>query len=188
VDPFTAGMRSAAGAPVYLAVVFVPMTLQASLQYSDGWRAAWIFFATPSSAARLILAAKNFVAVWFLGSYLLLLAAIWSFYYDRIWHAFFHAAMIGLLAHALLQLAVLVRPSLPFATEPRRTDRASKVYTVFFFGSMAAAILPVFLPLVYGRPVLLAAIIGIMLFVTAGLELALRLRVNEAIGDLEFRA
>jgi len=188
VDPFTGGMRSAAGAPVYMAVVFMPMTLQASLQYSDGWRAAWIFFATPSSATRLILAAKNFVAVWFLGSYVLLLAGIWSFYYDRIWHAFFHAAIIGLLAHALLQLAVLVRPALPFATEPRRTDRAAKVYTVFFFGSMAAGILPIFLPLVYGRPVLLAAIIAIMLFVTAGLELALRLRVNEAIGELEFRA
>ena len=80
VDPFTGGMSSAAGAPMYMAVVFMPMTLHAALQYSDGWRAAWIFFATPSSAARLILAAKNFVAVWFLGGYLLLLAAIWSFY------------------------------------------------------------------------------------------------------------
>jgi hypothetical protein len=188
VDPFTGGMRSAAGAPVYMAVVFMPMTLQASLQYSDGWRAAWIFFATPASAARLIISAKNFVAVWFLGGYLLLLAGIWSFYYDRIWHAFFHAALIGLLAHTLLQLAVLVKPALPFASEPRRTDRSSRLYTVFFFGSLFAAILPIFLPLVYERPPLLAAIIAIMLFVTAALEFTLRLRVNEAIGDLEFRA
>ena len=36
------------------------------------------FFATPASAARLIVAAKNIVAVWFLGGYLLLLAAIWE--------------------------------------------------------------------------------------------------------------
>jgi hypothetical protein len=188
VDPFSDDMGSAASAPVYMAVVFMPMTLQASLQYSDGWRAAWIFFATPASAARLILAAKNFVAVWFLGGYLLLLAAIWSVYYDRIWHAFVHAAIVGLLAHTLLQLAVLLRPALPFASEPRRTERSSKLYTVFFFGSLVAAILPIFLPLVYRRPALLAAIVGIMLFVTAGLEFTLRLRVNEAIGDLEFRA
>jgi hypothetical protein len=188
VDPFTGGMRSAAGAPVYMAVVFMPMTLQASLQYSDGWRAAWIFFATPASAARLIISAKNFVAVWFLGGYLLLLAGIWSFYYEKVWHAFFHAAVIGLLAHTLLQLGVLVKPALPFASEPRRTERSSRLYTVFFFGSVLAAILPIFLPLVYDRPPLLAAIIGIMLFVTAGLEFTLRLRVNEAIGDLEFRA
>jgi ABC-2 type transport system permease protein len=188
IDPFTAGMRSAAGAPVYMAVVFMPMTLQASLQYSDAWRAAWIFFATPASAARLIIAAKNLVAVWFLGGYLLLLAGIWSFYFDRVWHAFVHAAIIGMLAHMLLQLAVLVKPALPFASEPRRGERGSKIYTVFFFGSMLAAILPIFLPVAYERPVLLAAVIAIMLFVTAGLELTLRLRVNEAIGDLEFRA
>jgi len=181
-------MRSAAGAPVYMAVVFMPMTLQASLQYSDAWRAAWIFFATPASAARLIIAAKNLVAVWFLGGYLLLLAGIWSFYFDRVWHAFLHAAIIGMLAHILLQLAVLVKPALPFASEPRRGERGSKIYTVFFFGSMLAAILPIFLPVAYERPVLLAAVIAIMLFVTASLELALRLRVNEAIGDLEFRA
>ncbi len=188
VDPFTAGMRSAAGAPVYMAVVFMPMTLQASLQYSDGWRAAWIFFAAPASAARLIIAAKNFVAMWFLGGYLLLLAGIWSFYFDRVWHAFFHAAIVGVLAHTLLQLAVLFKPALPFASEPRRTERTSKLYTVFFFGSLLAGILPIFLPLLYERPPLLAAIIALLLFVTAALEFTLRLRVNEAIGDLEFRA
>jgi hypothetical protein len=188
LDPFVSGLRSAAGAPVYMAVVFMPMTLHSSLQYSDGWRAAWIFFATPASAAKLILAAKNFVAQWFLGGYLLLLAAIWSFYYERVWHAFFHAGMIGLLAHMLLQLAVLLRPALPFASEPRRAERTSSLYVVFLFGSLLAAIIPMFLPLVYERPPLLVACVVIMVSVTGALEFALRLRVNEAIGDLEFRA
>lgn len=188
VDPFGGGMRSAAGAPVYMAVVFMPMTLQASLQYSDGWRAAWIFFATPASAPRLIIAAKNFVATWFLGGYLLLLAAIWSWYYERVWHAFFHAAMIGLLAHILLQLAVLLKPALPFASEPRKGERSSGVYAVFFFGSIVAAIIPIFLPLVYAQPPLTAVVVVLMLSVTAALEYTLGLRVAEAIGDLEFRA
>jgi hypothetical protein len=188
LDPFVSGMRSAAGAPVYMAVVFMPMTLHSSLQYSDGWRAAWIFFATPASAARLIIAAKNFVALWFLGSYLLLLAGIWSFYYERVWHAFFHAGMIGLLAHMLLQMTVLLRPALPFASEPRRADRTGSLYFVFFFGSLVAAILPIFLPLVYHRPPLLATVVAVMAGLTLALEFTLRLRVNEAIGDLEFRA
>ena len=188
LDPFVSGLRSAAGAPVYMAVVFMPMTLHSSLQYSDGWRAAWIFFATPASAARLIVAAKNFVAQWFLGGYLLLLAGIWSFYYERVWHAFFHAAMIGLLAHMLLQLAVLIRPALPFASEPRRAERTSSLYVIFLFGSLLAAIVPMFLPLVYERPPILAAVVAVMVTLTVALEFALRLRVNEAIGDLEFRA
>lgn len=188
IDPFEPGMGSAAGAPLYMAVVFIPMTLQAGLQYSDSWRAAWIFFATPASAARLIVAAKNFVAVWFLGGYLLLLAGIWSYYYERVWHAFFHAAVIGLLAHMLLQLAVMSKPALPFASESRKVDRSAGVYTAFFFGSLIASIIPVFLPLVYARPPLTAAVVLLMLFVTVALEYTLRLRVAEAIGDLEFRA
>ena len=188
LDPFVSGLRSAAGAPMYMAVVFMPMTLHSAMQYSDGWRAAWIFFATPASAAKLIVAAKNFVAQWFLGGYLLLLAGIWSFYYERVWHAFFHAAMIGLLAHMLLQVAVLIKPTLPFASEPRKAERTSSLYVVFLFGSLFAALIPMFLPLVYVRPPLLAVVVGVMVSLTVGLEFALRLRVNEAIGELEFRA
>jgi hypothetical protein len=56
------------------------------------------------------------------------------------------------------------------------------------FGSLLAAIIPMFLPLVYERPPLLAAVVALMVSLTVALEFALRLRVNEAIGDLEFRA
>ena len=187
-DPFSPEGGTAAGVPLYMAVVFMPMTLHASLQYSDSWRAAWIFFATPASPARLIVAAKNFVAIWFLGGYLLLLAAIWSYSYERIWHAFFHAAIIGLLAHMLLQLTVMFRPALPFAAEPRRVERSARLYGVLFLGSLVAAIIPIFLPLVYAHPPLTSVVVVVLLGSTAALEYALRLRVAEAIGDLEFRA
>jgi hypothetical protein len=164
------------------------MTLHTSLQYSDSWRAAWIFFATPASAARLIVAAKNFVSIFFLGGYLLLLAAIWSYSYERVWHAFFHAAVIGLLAHMLLQLTVMLRPALPFAAEPRRVERSARLYGVLFLGSLVAAIVPTFLPLVYARPPLTTAVVILLVSVTIALEYVLRLRVAEAIEDLEFRA
>ncbi len=187
-DPFSPDAARSGGVPLYMAVVFMPMTLHASLNYSDSWRAAWIFFATPASAARLIVAAKNIVTMWFLGSYLLLLAAIWSYYYERIWHAFFHAAVIGLLAHMLLQLTVMARPSLPFAAEPRKVERSARLYVVLFFGSLIAAIIPTFLPLVYVSASMTAAVVFLMLAITAALEYTLRLRIREAIGDLEFRA
>lgn len=187
-DPFSPDGRSSAGVPLYMAVVFMPMTLHASLHYSDSWRAAWIFFATPASTARLIVAAKNIVTVWFLGSYLLLLAMIWSYYYERVWHAFFHAAVIGLLAHMLLQITVMMQPSLPFAAEPRKVERSARLYGVLFFGSMIAAIIPTFLPFVYVSTSLTAVVVALMVAMTAALEYTLRLRVTEAIGDLEFRA
>jgi len=187
-DPFSPDAFRSGGVPLYLAVVFMPMTLHASLHYSDSWRAAWIFFATPASAARLIVAAKNIVTVWFLGSYLLLLAAIWSYYYERIWHAFFHAAVIGLLAHMLLQVTVMMRPSLPFAAEPRKVERSARLYGVLFFGSMIAALIPMFLPFVYASASLTAMVVALMVAITAALEYTLRLRITEAIDDLEFRA
>lgn len=187
-DPFSPEGSTAAGVPLYMAVVFMPLTLHASLQYSDSWRAAWIFFATPASAARLIVAAKNFVAIFFLGGYLLLLAAIWSYSYERVWHAFFHAAVIGLLAHMLLQLTVMLRPALPFAAEPRRVERSARLYGVLFFGSLIAAVVPTFLPFVYARGSLTFAVVALLVGMTVALEYVLRLRVKEAIDDLEFRA
>jgi uncharacterized membrane protein len=117
-----------------------------------------------------------------------LLAGIWSYYYERVWHAFFHAAMVGLLAHMLLQLAVMLKPALPFAAESRKIERSSRLYVVLFLGSMMAGVIPVFLPSVYARPPLTAVVVALMLAVTAALEYTLRLRVAEAIGDLEFRA
>lgn len=186
-DPFTSGIAGS-GTPMYMAVVFMPMTLQASLRYSDSWRAAWIFFASPASAARLIVSAKNLVAVWFLGGYLLFLALVWSYFYERVWHAFFHAAMIGLMAHMLLQVAIMLNPALPFGTEPRKAERSSGLMGVFFFGSLAAAIVSALLPLVYRRPWLTVCVLGLMLAATAALEYTLRRRVTDAIGDLEFSA
>jgi hypothetical protein len=41
---------------------------------------------------------------------------------------------------------------------------------------------------VYARPPLTAAVVILMLLLTAALEYTLRLRVAEAIGHLEFRA
>ena len=187
-DPFSPDASRSGGVPLYMAVVFMPMTLHASLHYSDSWRAAWIFFSTPASTARLIVAAKNIVTVWFLGGYLLLLAAIWSYYFERVWHAFFHAAVIGLLAHMLLQVTVMMRPTLPFAAEPRKVERSARLYGVLFFGSLIAAVIPTFLPFVYVSAPLTAVVVALMLAITAALEYTLRLRITEAIGDLEFRA
>ena len=88
----------------------------------------------------------------------------------------------------LLQLAVMLRPALPFSAEPRGAERSARVYAVLFFGTLVAAIVPTFLPLVYARPSLTAVVVAVLIGTTIALEYALRLRVAEAIGDLEFRA
>jgi hypothetical protein len=186
-DPFAQRIH-ASGASVYFAILFVPMTLHASLGVSESWRAAWVFFATPASHARIVVAAKNFVTIYLLGSYLLLLTIVWSVFYDRVWHAVVHALFIGMLAHLLLQVIVIVKPALPFAAEPRRAERSAGLLVTLFIGAIVAGIVPLLLPPIYARPPLTIAVLLLLLAITAAIEYALRLRVDEAIGDLEFRA
>jgi hypothetical protein len=187
VDPFSP-RADTGGMSVYFAVLFVPMTLHASLSVSESWRAAWVFFATPASHARIVVAAKNFVTIYLLGGYLLLLAGVWATFYDRIWHAAVHAIFIGMLAHLLLQVIVIVKPLLPFAAEPRRGERSVGLMLTFFVAALFAGTLPVLLPSMYARPAITIGAFLILVLVTAAMEYALRLRVDEAIGELEFRA
>jgi hypothetical protein len=184
-DPFS---RSAhpSGPGVFFAIVFIPITLHAALTVSESWRAAWIFFATPVSHARIVVAAKNFVSLYFLGSYVVVLAVIWSYFFESVWHAIVHALFAGLLAHLLLQLTVIVKPALPFAAEPRKGERSAAMFWVIFLGSIAAGVVPFLLPLVYRDALVTAVALAFMVAVTVAVEYALRLRVNEAIGDLEF--
>jgi hypothetical protein len=186
-DPFAASSRPG-GPGVFFAIVFIPMTLHASLSVSESWRAAWVFFAAPASHARIVVAAKNFVSIYFLGMYLLVLAAFWSYFFDRVWHAVLHALFAGLLAHLVLQLAVMVKPALPFAAEPRKAERSAAMFGIFFAGAIAAGIFPFVLSLVYRNLSLTVGLLVFILAVTAALEYALRLRVEEVIGDLEFRS
>jgi hypothetical protein len=185
-DPFVPQARPS-NPGVFFAIVFVPITLHAALAMSESWRAAWIFFAAPASHARIVVAAKNFVTMYFLGSYLAALAALWSVYYERVWHAAAHALFAGLLAHLLLQLTVIVRPALPFAAEPRKGERSAATFLVILVASVAAGTIPFLLPLIYRDGTVTVIALAVMLALTAGVEYALRLRVDEAIGELEFR-
>jgi len=184
-DPFLSG-TGAAG--VYFAVIFIPMTLHTALAASESWRAAWIFFATPASHARIVVASKNFVTIYFLGTYVVALAAFWSWFFERVWHAALHALILGALAHLLLQLAVITRPSLPFAAEPHKAQRSAATFALFLVGGVVAGVFPFLLSIVYRRLATTIGTVVFLLLITVAVEYALRLRVDEAIGELEFRS
>jgi hypothetical protein len=163
------------------------MTLHTTLSASESWRAAWIFFATPASHARVVVAAKNFVTVYFLGAYVAALAAFWSWFYERVWHAAVHALVLGALAHLLLQFAVIARPSLPFAAEPHKAQRSATTFMLFLAGGVVAGVFPFLLAVIYRSAFATAGMIVVLALATAAIEYALRLRVDEAIGEMEFR-
>jgi hypothetical protein len=185
-DPF---LNEGSGNPgVFFAIVFIPMTLHTALSTSESWRAAWIFFVAPASHARIVVAAKNFVSLYFVGVYVALLAALWSAFYERVWHAVVHALFAGLLAHLLLQFAVIAKPALPFAAEPGRTAGTAGLFGVLLVGGIFASLFPLFAFHLYQSTALTLAALGFLIAASAVVEYALRLRVAEAIGDLEFRS
>jgi hypothetical protein len=182
-DPFS-GRGGAT--PVYLAITFLPLTLQSTMRYSEHWRASWVFFASPADPARLLIAAKNFVAVFFLGGYLLLMAAVWVWLYEKPWHAVVHAAIIGAVAHMLLQWAVIMNPSLPFATEPRTAEQSSRVMLTFFIASLGASVGPLMLPFIYRRAWTTIALALVLAAATVALERELRRRARNELVNLEY--
>jgi hypothetical protein len=184
-DPFV-GLDGHVGAPLYIALTILPMTLHSSLLVSDNWRSAWIFFATPSDPARLIVAAKNFVALFFLGGYVFLLALLWSFLYQKVWHALVHAAVLGLIAHFLLQGAAILHPALPFSAEPHRAERSSQMMGLLLVGGIISGIVPFVLPYCYARTSRIVVLAAVLLATTFALEHVVRIRARESVSEMEF--
>lgn len=184
-DPFVGWGQG--GAPIYMAVGFLPMILHGALQTSDHWKASWVFFATPADPGRLVVASKNFVAVFVLGTYLMLLAAFWATFYERVWHAFVHALFVGAGAHMLLQGAVILSPTLPFAKEPKRAEQSGKLFVLFTVGMVFTSTAPLMLPLVYSRPLLMLVVAVALIAATALLERALHRRARAYTAELELR-
>lgn len=184
-DPFGA-QPSKAHAPIYMGIAFIPMVLHSALQYSDGWRAAWIFWASPCDPGRLVLAAKNFVTIVFIGAYVVLLGTMWSLTFERAWHAFIHAVVLGSIAHLLLQWAVILNPAVPFTKEPKRGDQSSRIFGLLFVSILATSAMPFVLPMIYRRAWSTLAMFAVLAAASVALERIARRRVTAAISELEW--
>lgn len=187
-DPFSAPSEFDDTGPqlLYFSLCLMPMTLHATLMSSPSWAAAWVFFATPSDPGRLIVAAKNYITVFFLGGYLLFVGIMWAFFFDTVWHALAHAVIVGAIVHVILQVAVIANPIVPFSMEPHAAQRSAHTIGLMFVISIVGGAMPFLLPLVYERPPLLAVFVVLLIVMTAGLEFVLRLRARDKVADLEF--
>lgn len=121
-DPF-AGGRGTAGVDVLgLTALMFPAIVLRQLETSDAFRAAWIYEATPAHGGRLVLAMKNVAALGLLGPFAALLAVVLAWRFGHLGHALAHTALLTGIAHLALQIAVLIRPRLPFSQPPIKSD------------------------------------------------------------------
>jgi hypothetical protein len=134
-DPFTP-TRTMQVWPLTMAVLASPTMLRMLLTRSDAFRASWIFFTCPSDRMKIARSSKDVLVAFFLIPYLLVVSAIYGYVVGNVVHVLVHVTFLGLLAHLVLQIALLLDPALPFS-RPMQQARV----TGFFIGFTLVTIL-----------------------------------------------
>ena len=77
-----------------------------------------------------------------------MVSLIYSYVVGNVAHVLVHVAFLGLLAHLVLQIALLLDPALPFSRPMQRSTNAS-----VFFGFTAVTVLASLLIQLYSPPI-----------------------------------
>ncbi|RPJ58350.1 MAG: hypothetical protein EHM23_17815 [Acidobacteria bacterium] len=188
-DPFVAGLKGFGDSMlVYLAVVLFPLMLQTNLKNSDYYQASWIFFASPMHRDRLVLAAKNFVVMYFLVPYLLMIGILFGYFYAALWHAGVQLLVLAMVAHIVLQIAVFISPEVPFSRPIKKGERSARMILIMMIMPiLTLGFLSVVFLLVYPRPILTAGLLLFLVLLTFLIERLLRVRIQRRLGALQYR-
>jgi hypothetical protein len=166
-DPFVFGQGDPFGGPmiVQMVVFFLPTTLRQTLLTSANYQASWMFFTTPADRTRLLMSARDAIALLVLAPIFVLLVGVFEYTFGNIWHAFLHTLVLACLSYLVLQITVLIKPALPFSVPPGKgSDRNPfGLPLLVSFGGMLVYLF--FVQFAYATPVRLA--IGLVAFATA---------------------
>jgi len=184
-DPFSA-TRTMQGWPMTMAVLASPAMLRMLLTRSDAFRASWIFFTCPSDRMRIARSSKDVLVVFFLVPYLLLVAAVYSYVVGNIAHVLIHVAFLGLLAHLVLQIGLLLDPALPFS-KPMQKGRSTSLFFGFTLVTILVSLfIQFYASTMYSSLTLtIGAVVGIVL-VGVAIDWLTRARVQRQAQLLEF--
>jgi hypothetical protein len=187
-DPFVATQQGAGQwFLLHFAMLAFPMMLLPNLGRSDAFRASWVYYASPASKSRLILAMKNFVLVCFVLPYLALIGVLMAFYFTSLAHVAVHVAVLGLIGNITLSIAIRVLPYLPFSRPVQKGEQSARYISLFIVTSMiAGALFPVLTIWVYRTPVRAALAVVLLLGISYLLERMLRANLDRLTAELEF--
>ena len=168
----------------YAALMF-PTMLYFAVQRSETWRASWSFYASPSDAARLVLAIRSYVVIAFLAPYLVLVTSVIALVEGVSLQLARTAAMLALASHALLLVDMAIVPRLPFASPATRGGQSRDVMAAVVVISFLTAILPFLLSASTTAARSLLAIV-LLVAMNAVLEWLVHWRVKRRMAGVEF--
>lgn len=132
-DPFIDGSISIADSGlIYFALLLIPLLVKQSIEMSDSHEAAWIFFASPTSLHKLVLAAKRVSYFYFVMPTVVAVAVLFAYFFNHVVHAILHGMTLALLVYFAQQLVFMLKPTVPFS-EPRTRGRQGALYAMAFF-------------------------------------------------------
>lgn len=185
-DPFGRGVAEHP-AMLYYGVLLFPIMLHMSLTRSDSPQAAWIFYASPASLSGLVRAMKNYLMTRVVAPYLVVLAAIFAWYFDAWWHVVVHSLVLLMFSHAMLLLTVTMDPELPFARPSKHGERTAHMFVTFTIASVAGMVLiPMLGRYLYVSTARLAILFAALIALNGLLDLALRARLRRLATRTEF--
>lgn len=184
MDPFVAGGASEPQL-FYFAVLVFPSMLKQALSRSDAYRASWIFYASPVEPSRLVLALNEFIVVYFLLPYLLVMGGVLE-YFIRDWrHVAILLGTLGLLSHINLLIEVCMAPHLPFTQPATRGSHARNVVVMIVLVTFVGALLPILLHQAFATPLRVGLTLAALLAINAGLILLAGWRVRRHVAVAE---
>ena len=171
---------------IHFAVLGMPLVLMENLFRSESFRASWIFFASPVDRAKLISSTGTCVTILFLVPYLSAVAGMFVWSFGNLWHGVGHALVLGLLAHLIVQLRLLVTPRLPFSQPLRKGSRVGSMMGLMLLAMLAIGLLPLLLWVAYARTELTIATIVLLAGAGALMPRLVTLRIRPRVGRHEF--
>ncbi len=160
-----------------MVVLLFPSVISQQLSWSDAYKASWIYFATPADRADLIVATKNVIVAFFILPFVVFLAAVYAWKFGHAGHALAHAVFLGLIAHLVLQAAVLILPRLPFATTQKKATSNALFFAMMLLTfATANAILFVLQRWVYVEWTRVVAALTLLIAAAFAMNLPLRAR------------
>ncbi len=189
-DPFVdSNIELSRSGLLYLIIFLFPMMLRSYVTQSDSYHASWIFYTAPVDLPRLILAEKNFLMLYFVLPFLIILGGVFGYYFDNILHVLLHLLVLGILSHFFLQFAFLYSPDLPFSQPNVKGQRSSNfALLMILVPFLLYLVLPLIFKFVYSNIVSYIVLVGTFMFVSYLLELLIKVRVNHYRKSLEFLA
>ncbi len=187
VDPFSGNWRGVIRANMfYVIAMLMPLISMQSIAQSENFKAAWIFFSSPIDRAKLLLAVRNAIVFSIIVPYMMLLAAILS-YYMPIAHAIAHALVLAAIAGLIFQCYLMLNPKMPFAQQRRPNRGGFAMMTgIFLLVPIAMGLLGLVIYFGYSSQARFWPIFLLIVTISALLERAVHFRVRKKLDREEF--